>query len=110
MTKYRKKPVEIDAWPYKDTDTCRTMLRKQGAHLFEEDGAWHVRTMEGAYKLEKGWYVIKGVRGEFYPCEAGIFRETYEKVKPAEPRSTIVRSHYDIEGRGWDTIRSQYDL
>ena len=109
--KYTKKPVTIEAWPYEDTDKCRAMLREQGAEITPEPlaGHWVIHTLEGTYQLNVGWYVIKGVRGEFYPCEAAIFAETYDPVLEDEPQSTIVRSHYDLPGRS-DTPRSQYDL
>lgn len=40
-----------------------------------------IDTLEGRVKARLGDYVIKGVKGEFYPCRADIFAETYE---PAE--------------------------
>ena len=32
-------------------------------------------------KATKGDWIIKGVKGEFYPCKPDIFEETYEKVE-----------------------------
>ena len=30
--------------------------------------------------FHEGDYIIRGVRGEFYPCKKNIFEETYEEV------------------------------
>lgn len=37
-----------------------------------------IPTLEGVMKAQYGDYIIKGVRGEFYPCKPDIFHETYE--------------------------------
>ena len=38
-------------------------------------------SLEGHIKVEVGAYVIKGTKGEFYPCREDIFKSTYYKVK-----------------------------
>lgn len=38
-------------------------------------------TLEGTMIAEVGDYIIKGVRGEIYPCKPDIFEQTYEEVK-----------------------------
>lgn len=40
----------------------------------------NIPTLEGTMRAIEGDYVIKGVKGEFYPCKAEIFRETYQDV------------------------------
>lgn len=39
-----------------------------------------IQTLEGNMKAIKGDYIIKGIKGEFYPCKKEIFEETYSKV------------------------------
>lgn len=39
-----------------------------------------IHTLEGDMNVSLGSYIIKGVRGEFYPCDGEIFNETYEEV------------------------------
>ncbi|WP_414079495.1 hypothetical protein [Streptococcus suis] len=43
-------------------------------------GKLSVVTLEGVMTAKKGDYIIKGVRGELYPCKPDIFAETYERV------------------------------
>jgi hypothetical protein len=89
---YRKKPVVIEARYNDGTEkTARALmdwvnpddLNEPAAcvALQDDDGTWFlsIATLEGkGMKAAKGWWVIKGVKGEFYPCEGEIFEETYE--------------------------------
>ena len=40
----------------------------------------YIQTLEGTMLASVGDYIIKGVKGEFYPCKPDIFEATYEKV------------------------------
>ena len=85
MSKYRKKPVEIEAWqlgsdedwPFwlEDAIYCGEILRP-----VNEDH-WIIKTLEGNHKASRGDYIIKGVKGELYPCKPDIFEQTYEVVE-----------------------------
>jgi len=50
-------------------------------HLSQFGSAWSLRihTLEGDVHASEGDWVIKGVKGEFYPCKPDIFVATYEK-------------------------------
>lgn len=39
-----------------------------------------IKTLEGVMNAIQGDYIIKGVKGEIYPCKAEVFKETYEYV------------------------------
>lgn len=41
-----------------------------------------IHTLEGDMIVSPGDYVIKGVKGEFYPCKPDIFEQTYEPIEP----------------------------
>ena len=41
---------------------------------------WHIHTLEGIMRADIGDWIIKGVKGEFYPCKNDIFRQTYTEV------------------------------
>lgn len=95
MTRYRKKPIEIEAVQFTgDIDDeianflkgqrvdigLRTILSDEGKILGSEKYII-LKTLEGKMKVIKGDYIIKGIKGEFYPCKPDIFNETYEEVK-----------------------------
>lgn len=80
MASYRKKPVVIEAEffdldkKYKLSDEFRAAICNCGVR----DRRWHIHTLEGEMAVNDGDYIIKGVKGEFYPCKPDIFKATYE--------------------------------
>lgn len=93
MPKYRKKPVVVEAvrWTGSNLEEIRNFV---GSDLIEEcvelfdikrtlkemlvDIA--IDTLEGTMRVDYGDYIIKGVKGEFYPCKPDIFIKIYEEV------------------------------
>ncbi len=47
--------------------------------LVNEDGDLIIFTLEGQHLASPGDYIIRGVKGELYPCKPDIFEATYEK-------------------------------
>ena len=43
----------------------------------EEIKSFKIKTLEGDMNVSKGDYIIKGIKGEFYPCKEDIFKKTY---------------------------------
>jgi len=88
--KFRKKPVVIEAvqltW-----DTWHEMCEFAGVGHLEDgkpsgrqDGeriGLDIPTLEGLMHAEENDWIIKGIKGEFYPCKPDIFEATYEKVE-----------------------------
>jgi hypothetical protein len=91
-SKYRKKPVEIEAIQFTGQETGRAIMmwsRDQasityGSGRVTEEAApdeWlSIETMEGTMRADVGDWIIRGVKGEFYPCKPSIFAATYEAV------------------------------
>lgn len=77
--KYRKKPVVIEAYQHL-TGFAATISEWAGSAVeYDADrGVFRVRTLEGVMTAEKGDWIVKGVKGEFYPCKPDIFAATYE--------------------------------
>jgi hypothetical protein len=84
--KFRKKPVVIEAVQYRGRK-YRDEIIAFGADCLPEnwmdrtDETLFVKTLEGGHIANPGDWIIKGVKGEFYPCKPDIFAATYE---PAE--------------------------
>lgn len=85
MNKYRKKPVEIEAVQWV-SDNIEQVYEMLGDNLIintdeDKDEVKHfINTLEGKMEMSWGDYIIKGVKGEFYPCKPDIFELTYEKI------------------------------
>ena len=46
----------------------------------ERSGGININTLKGIMLASKGDWVIKGVKGEYYPCKPDIFEATYEQI------------------------------
>jgi len=54
-----------------------------------------IHTLEGTMIANKGDWIIKGLRGEFYPCKPDIFKKSYEIIKqPGENGATAIDAIY----------------
>lgn len=82
--KFRKKPVIIEAEQYLLLDGLNTPFLKKAVCDKPHDGykgELHIHTLEGIHDVRSGDYIIKGVKGEYYPCKEDIFEMTYELVQ-----------------------------
>lgn len=81
--KFRKKPVVIEAVRY-DGWNMVELVSFAGAKISVARSAnrpvW-IDTDEGTMRASVGDWIIKGIKGEFYPCKPDVFQATYE---PAE--------------------------
>ena len=86
--KYKTKPVIIEAIKYtgdNGTEILRFMFPdiEPDAEAFSET----INTLEGEMHCSKGDYIIKGLKGEFYPCKPDIFEMKYEPLTPPAPKA-----------------------
>lgn len=96
MMRYRKKPVEIEAWQASN-DMSLEELQERGLVLVwinylnglivDEEPKFDcyrrglaIKTLEGWREVSPDDYVITGINGEQYPCKPDIFEETYEVI------------------------------
>lgn len=86
MPMFRKKPVVIDARLFDGSpESFKSMsdwLKASGAFLtyYGNGNRIKIPTLEGIMTADPGDWIIKGVKGEFYPCKPHIFELTYEPV------------------------------
>ena len=80
MSKYRKKPVVIEAviWDG-DKDKFESFIIGTSWSIDDDNNEIRIMTLEGVMLGRIGDYIIKGVQGEYYPCKPDIFKETYEE-------------------------------
>ena len=82
--KYRKKPVVIESFRLGIDCIPDWFMEKAvvgDAHIYGEPIKAKVKTLEGVMTANFGDFIIKGVKGEIYPCKADIFYATYEKCE-----------------------------
>lgn len=81
VLRVRKKPVEVHALRWTGENTSQ-MLAFLGRMTTEKDtNAIVIRTLEGEVTCRPGAWVVRGLRGEFYPVQDDIFRATYDFVQ-----------------------------
>lgn len=84
--KYRKNPVEIEAIQYTGTKWSQDEVSDFMDMLLHIDGdRIIIPTLEGDIYASPLDFIIRGVKGELYPCKPDIFEMTYEKVD--EPKT-----------------------
>lgn len=92
--KATKKPVTIECFKY-DGDIKNSNgeyyvpewaveAEKNGTIFFKDQGEMYIKTLEGDMLASVGDFIIKGVKGEFYPCKPDIFEQTYDIVEVSE--------------------------
>ena len=88
MAKFRKKPVVIEAMQFHGPDAGDVdgmmrfddwMVANQGDRQCRYRGnKLIIPTLEGEMEASPGDWIIRGVKGELYPCKPDIFAATYE--------------------------------
>ena len=78
---YRKKPVEVEAFQF-GVDCLPSWLHDgvQRGYVSIKNGCVYIKTLEGTMVANKGDFIIKGIKGEIYPCKPDIFKQTYDKI------------------------------
>lgn len=107
VSRWRKKPVEIEAMRFDGSpESGEAIIAWADSHGVEEveyhpfladhfkgdpkvyvahpDPYMRINTLEGVMVASRGDWVIRGVKGEFYPCKPDIFKATYEPVEGEE--------------------------
>ena len=85
-SEYRKKPVVISAIQWDGTEGTRERIvaffgdKHQDHETVTGTNTLIIGTLEGPLTASLGDFIIRGVKGEFYPCKPDIFEATYDQV------------------------------
>lgn len=78
---YRKKPVKVEAMKWDGVSLTKAIDFSGSKNLTTtKDGKLKIHTLEGVMEAEIGDYIIKGIKGEVYPCKPDIFNIVYEEA------------------------------
>jgi hypothetical protein len=91
MAKFRKKPVVIDAVQFTGQNLDEVMdfmvpavpmIRSALSDSDEDDNiqSLGINTLEGTMTADINDWIIRGVKGEYYPCKPDVFAATYDPV------------------------------
>ena len=59
-------------------DKARVTLREN--EVIAHGDSLFIGTLEGTHEAKPGDWIIRGVKGELYPCKPDIFAQTYERA------------------------------
>lgn len=82
MATFRKKPVLIEAYLYDQRrenyrpDWLQDKVTDNTVITYPDHAV--IKTLEGDMRADLGDWIIKGVKGELYPCKPDIFAATYD--------------------------------
>lgn len=80
IQRFRKKPVVIEAVRYDGTNAAEIIAFAAPKAIINYNVTLHIVTLEGDMLVSIGDWVIKGIKGEFYPCKPDVFEKTYDEV------------------------------
>jgi hypothetical protein len=82
---YRKRPLVVEAMQFdgKNGATIAVWSGERARPVVELHApmVMAIYTLEGVMRADVGDWIIRGVKGEFYPCKPDIFEETYEAAE-----------------------------
>lgn len=79
VKKYKKKPVVVEAIRFTTVETLKKAFPDISVEKNKVEKVY-IQTLEGKMEISERDYIIKGIKGEYYPCKPDIFEETYERV------------------------------
>jgi len=106
MPYFTKKPVKIEARQFDGSlfsAGCISLWMSECGSdrepIYAADNSLIIPTLEGDHRAISGDWIIKGVKGEFYPCKPDIFEQTYEPTVEGGLRTSHEQSHSSSTGR-----------
>lgn len=103
MSKFRKKPIVIEAFQlgsvelqdpvgWSPPEWLRNAIISGIVVGFDKphESDWmhlRIKTLEGDMIAEPGDWIIRGIKGELYPCKPDIFAATYEPAATGNDRA-----------------------
>lgn len=82
MANFRKKPVVIQAVQWDGRADLLSDFMGSSPRFGDGPNGYsvYIDTLEGEHRADPGDWIIRGVKGEYYPCKPDIFEATYEPV------------------------------
>jgi hypothetical protein len=96
MAHFRKKPVVIEAFQWDGVSIpehawgwTTPAQAVDGPMRLNDDKTFSITTLEGVMTANPGDYIIRGVKGEIYPCKADIFEMTYDNEDLVDKKGPV---------------------
>lgn len=108
--RFVKKPLEIEAFRLGFEGIPGWMYGSEDIHFhhitLDEPYYYIIRTLEGTMRADEGDYIIKGIKGEIYPCKREIFEASYEEVPTCNHHWVDIQTNQPIASLGVNWVHS----
>lgn len=86
IKRYKTKPCEIEAIQFtkENWKEIQNFTNGEAKNFFitqDKEACCEVVTLEGTMIATEGDYIIRGLRGEYYPCKPDVFEKKYEVIE-----------------------------
>lgn len=101
MTQFRKKPVVIEAVLFRLGEQDGAFVKDvvEGRVRYPEDGTMLIKTLEGEMCAQPGDWIIRGIKGELYPCKKDIFEATYDAAAPLSFQDRVIAEKDELDDK-----------
>nr|DAQ03111.1 MAG TPA: PGDYG protein [Caudoviricetes sp.] len=108
--KYITKPCEIEAveWTGKNAAEILQFTNTENVNIVF--GIPVISTFNGEMRADVGDYIIRGLRGEYYPCKPDVFHAKYEPCEEQEQREEQEQHKMNKQEKEDFIIRKTYEL
>ena len=80
VRKYKTKPCVIEAIQWTGDNEMEILKWSEGMTEWNKKDGLYIDTLEGRMRANIGDYIIRGLKGEYYPCKPDVFSKKYEEV------------------------------
>jgi hypothetical protein len=78
--RFVKRPVTIEAmrWDGSNAAELATWIGSDAVQILPGDQSLQIPTLEGPMRAPAGWWIVRGIAGELYPCRDDVFQLSYD--------------------------------
>ena len=106
MTKFRKKPIIVEAFQWTEDITPQWWrVVSNDFKINPATGSVFITTLEGIMEAKPRDFIVRGIKGELYPVKEPIFRETYEEIKMNQ--SSNIKTLEELKNRFIESVADE---
>lgn len=91
VQRYVKRPVVVSAIQFNDANVelIREFTGGKLSAFHRKNNHLYVNTLEGLMMIHVDDYIVRGIKGEFYPVTKEIFELTYEELNDGDAKTEV---------------------
>jgi hypothetical protein len=102
--RYQRKKEVVEALKTFSSQPISNAKDFVGDSFYCDGSNCYIKTLIGDMKVEVGDYIIKGDKGEFYPCNPVVFESNYEIVEKTSSPLIHITVNMDNKDDSFDAF------